>query len=515
MQQTKPSTLFRGGTTHAPSPEVTVRAKPVKPWLVLTAVLFGFVMAMLDTTIMNIAIPSIQTGLSADLLSISWVLNAYNLMYAILLITVGRFADQYGRKRLLLIAMILFSLGSLGCALAPACGRISSTPAIGWLIGFRALQGVGAAGLTPVSLAILMAVFPGHKRGAALAIWGAVGGMSAAFGPLIGGFLVQAFDWRWIFLVNLPICAVGSVLTLLCVPETGGTSVSRRLDTPGLLTLTMAILCLVLAIIEGNQWGWSSVPILSLLGAAVGSVILFVMVEIWQREPLVDLSLFKTWSFTSTNITALLFGIALQGATLITVLYFTNALGYRQLQAAYALLPLALASFVASLLAGKVRSKVTPALMCLAGMALLALGLGLLGLLSPLPSFLDIAWRGLLMGGGIGLAFQSLPMLSLAQVPHAKLGVGSGVFNTFRLVGSVLGVAILVSVLTGQLHTNQELASRTAGALAHAAVREAFRTTWLFAALCAVMGFVSALLIFAMHRPRTRKETLADETENA
>jgi hypothetical protein len=144
------------------------------------------------------------------------------------------------------------------------------------------------------------------------------------------------------------------------------------------------------------------------------------------------------------------------------VLYFTNALGYRQLQAAYALLPLALASFVASLLAGKVRSKVTPALMCLAGMALLAIGLGLLGLLSPLASFMDIAWRGLLMGGGIGLAFQSLPILSLSQVPHAKLGVGSGVFNTFRLIGSVLGVAILVSVLTGQLHTNQELASRTA-----------------------------------------------------
>jgi len=515
MQQTKPSTLFRGGATHAPSPEVTVRAKPVKPWLVLTAVLFGFVMAMLDTTIMNIAIPSIQTGLSADLLSISWVLNAYNLMYAILLITVGRFADQYGRKRLLLIAMLLFSLGSLGCALAQACGHISGTPAMSWLIGFRALQGVGAAGLTPVSLAIMMVVFPRQKRGAALGVWGAVGGMGAAFGPIIGGFLVQTFDWRWIFLVNLPICTVGIVLTLLFVPETRDPSVSKHIDVPGLLTLTMTIFSLVLATIEGNEWGWSSVPILSLFGAAVGDVILFVLVEVWQREPLVDLSLFKAWSFTGTNITVLLFGIELQGATLIAVLYFTNALGYSQLHAAYALLPIALASFVASLLAGKLSSKVTPSLMCLAGMALLAIGLGLLGLLSPLASFLDIAWRGLLMGGGIGLAFQSLPILSLSQVPHAKLGVGSGVFNTFRLIGSVLGVAILVSVLAGQLHTNQEQAYPTAGALAHAAVIDAFRTTWLFAALCAVIGFVSALLISAMHRPFTRKETLVDETENA
>ncbi len=515
MQQTKQSTPFRSGATHASSPVLMVGAKPVKPWLVLTAVLFGFFMAVLDMTIMNIAIPSIQTGLKADLLSTSWVLNAYNLMYAVLLITVGRFADQYGRKRLLLIAMILFSLGSLGCALAQACARISGAPAMSWLIGFRALQGIGAAGLTPVSLAIMMVVFPRQKRGAAIGVWGAVGGMGAAFGPIIGGFLVQTFDWRWIFLVNLPICAVGIVLTLLFVPETRDPSVSRHIDVPGLLTLTMAIFCLVLAIIEGNEWGWSSVSILLLFGAAVGSVILFVMVEVWQREPLVDLSLFKAWSFTGTNITVLLFGIALQGVTLIAVLYFTNTLGYSQLHVAYALIPIALASFVASLLAGKLGSKVTPSMMCLAGMALVAIGLGLLGLLSTEASFMDIAWRGLLMGGGIGLAFQSLPILSLSQVPHAKLGVGSGVFNTFRLIGSVLGVAILVSVLTGQLHTNLEQAYRTAGALAHAPVIDAFRTTWLFAALCAVIGFVSALLISAMHRPLTRKETPADETENA
>src|SRR5204862_806515 len=211
-------TPLQSGATHASSPVLMVGAKPVKPWLALTAVLFGFFMAVLDMTIMNIAIPSIQSGLKTDLLSTSWVLNAYNLMYAVLLITVGRFADQYGRKRLLLIAMILFSLASLGCALAQVCGRISGAPAMSWLI------------------------------------------------------------------------------------------------------------------------------------------------------------------------------------------------------------PIALASFVASLLAGKLSSKVTPYMMCLAGMALVAIGLGLLGLLSPLASFLDIAWRGLLMGGGIGLAFQSLPILSLSQVPHAKLG---------------------------------------------------------------------------------------------
>ena len=173
------------------------------------------------------------------------------------------------------------------------------------------------------------------------------------------------------------------------------------------------------------------------------------------------------------------------------MLYFTNALGYSLLQAAYALLPLALASFVTSLLAGKVSSKVTPPLMCLTGMAMVAIGLGLFGLLSPLASFLDIACCGLLTGGGMGISFQSLTLLSLSQVPHAKLGVGSGVFNTFRLIGGVLGVAILVSVLTGHLHTGLEQAHLTTDGLAHAPVIDAFRTTWLFAALCAVIGFVS------------------------
>jgi MFS family permease len=160
----------RESAAQALSPLETVRGRPVRPWLVLATVLFGFFMAVLDTTVVTIAIPSIQTSLKTDLPSVSWVLNAYNLLYAVLLVTVGRFADQYGRKRLFLFAMLLFSLASLGCALAPVFGQVTGTPAISWLIGFRALQGMGAVGLTPVSLAITMAVFPYEKRGAATGV---------------------------------------------------------------------------------------------------------------------------------------------------------------------------------------------------------------------------------------------------------------------------------------------------------------------------------------------------------
>ena len=454
MQQTEQSMNTLNNVRLAPPSVLTIRGKPVRSWVALAAVLIGFSMAILDTTIVNIAIPSMQMSLKADLTSISWVLNAYNLVYAVLLVTMGRFADQFGRKRLFMLGMILFSLGSLGCALAPAFGQISGMPAISWLIGFRALQGIGAATLVPVSLAILLAIFPAEKRGAALGVWGALAGLAAAIGPVIGGFLVQTFGWPWIFIVNLPVCLVGLMMLLLFVPETRDPHVGKRIDVPGMLTLTAAIFCLVLAIIEGNDWTWTSLPILSLFGAALASLILFVIVEVRQQEPIVDFSLFQARSFTGANITMFLVGIAVQGAILMIVLYYMNALAYSQLHAAYALLPLPLAAFVVSMLAGRLSGKVNPYVMGLVGLVLLAVGFGLLSLLSTDAPYLDVAWRSLLLGAGIGMVFQSQPSISLSEVPRAKLGVGSGIFNTFRQIGFVLGIAILISVFTGQLQTN-------------------------------------------------------------
>ncbi len=468
MQQTEQSTNAPRNERLTPPPVLTVRGKPVRPWVMLAAVLIGFFMAILDTTIVNIAIPSIQTSLKADLTSISWVLNAYNLVYAVFLVTAGRFADQYGRKRMFMIGMILFSLGSLGCALVPAFEQISGTPAMSWLIGFRALQGSGAAALVPASLAIILAVFPPEKRGAALGAWGALAGLAAAIGPVIGGSLIQTFGWPWIFFVNLPICLVGLVMLLLFVPETRDPHEGKRIDVLGMLTLTAAIFCLVLAIIQGNDWNWTSTPILALFGAALASLLLFVIIEVRQQEPIVDFSLFKARSFTGANITMFLVGIAVQGAILMVVLYYMNALAYSQLNAAYALLPLPLASFVVSVLAGRVSGRFNPHIMGLVGLILLAVGFGLLCLLSTDASYLDVAWRSLLLGAGIGMVFQSQPSISLSKEPRSKLGVGSGIFNTFRQIGFVLGVAILISVFTGQLQSNLGQARTHAMALVQA-----------------------------------------------
>jgi EmrB/QacA subfamily drug resistance transporter len=376
-----------------------------------------------------------------------------------LLVTMGRFADQFGRKRIFMLGMIIFSLGSLLCALAPTMAQLSGWPAINWLIGFRAFQAIGAAAMNPVSLAIIIAVFPRERRGAAIGVWGALSGLAAAAGPVLGGFLVQNFDWRWIFFVNLPFCIVGLIMVALFVPETRVPGTSKKLDPLGLVTLSLAMFCLVLAIIQGNDWGWASTPILSLFAGALVALVLFFIVENRVSEPIVDFSLFKIRSFSASSVAMFLFGIAIQGAFLILVLYFIEAQGYTQLDAAYAILPIPLAAFEVSAFSGAFSQKISPRISGIVGMALLVVGFFALATLNVHSTVLDTTWRGIIIGAGMGLCFQSFPNMALSEVPRAKLGVGSGVFNTFRQIGFVLGVAILISLFVGQIQTNIQQAT--------------------------------------------------------
>nr|MBA2284537.1 DHA2 family efflux MFS transporter permease subunit [Ktedonobacteraceae bacterium] len=437
------------GARQPSQPLLIVRGRPANPWLVLVALMFGLFMSLLDITIVNIALPNIISKLNTNLTMATWVLNAYSLVFAVLLVTLGRFADQFGRKLIFMCGMVIFSAGSLLCALSPS---------IEWLIGFRAFQAIGAASLNSVSLAIIMAIFPPRQRGAAIGIWGASSGIASAVGPVLGGFLVQNFDWRWIFFVNLPFCLIGIVMVALFVPETRQIGTSKRIDLPGLLTMSAAMLCLVLGIMQGNAWGWLSAPILALFAASLVSLLLFFIVETRQAEPIVDFSLFKIRDFVSANISMFLFGVAIQGAFLIMVLYFINDRGYDQLGAAYAILPIPLASFVTSIFSGIFSRRLNQRVMGFLGLVLLSLGLGLLYTLTPDASYLDTAWRSVLIGVGMGLCFQNFPNFALAGVPRAKLGVGSGVFNTFRQIGFTLGVAVLIAVFTNQVQANVDLA---------------------------------------------------------
>ncbi len=456
-QEAKP----QAGGWGAPAAPLTLPGgRVVNQWLVLTSLMFGFFMALLDATIVNIAIPSIQTSLHTTLTTVSWVSNAYNLVFAVLLVTTGRFADQFGRKRMFMIGMVMFSIGSLLCAFAPT---------IEWLIGFRAVQALGAAALTPVSLAIITAVFPAKQRGAAIGIWGAAAGLASAAGPVLGGFLVQSFGWPAIFLVNLPFCIVGLFMVFTFVPEMRDPNANRRIDVAGLLTLTVGLFCLVLAIIQGNDWGWTSAGIFGLFAGAIIGLALFYVVETRQEQPIFDFSLFRIRSFTTANITMLLFGIAIQGAFLILVLFFVIAQGKSVLDAAYAIIPLPLASFFFSAISGAISGKkVSPRVLGIIGMALLTIGFYLFSTISASVNYFDFAWRDIIVGAGMGLVFTSLPNIVLSELPRHKLGVGSGAFNTFRQVGFVLGVAILISLLTGQISSNVATAKTSAVAIVQA-----------------------------------------------
>jgi EmrB/QacA subfamily drug resistance transporter len=508
MPQTEQLTLASDVTSQVAPPVLMVRGKPVRLWLALAAVIIGYFMGTLDLTIVNIAIPAIQASLKANLAAVSWVLNAYNLVFAVLLITGGRLADQYGRKRLLMLGMSLFSLASLGCALAQPFGQLSGLPAIGWLIGFRALQASGAAGLAPVSLAIILAICPPEKRGAAIGFWGACATLANAVGPVLGGFLVQTVGWPWIFLVNLPLGLTGLLMIARFVPETCDPHASQRVDVAGILTLSAALFCLVMDVIEGNTWGWTSILTMSLFAAAMVSFLLFILIELKQPEPMIDFRLFAVRSFSGANSTMFLFGIASQGAYLIAVLYFTHAQGYTQIQTAYVLLPMAFGAFIVALLTARVSRRISPHPMGIAGLLLVAGSFGLLCLLSPHAAYLDIAWRELLLGTGTGLVFLSQPMIALSDIPRARLGVGSGVFNTFRQIGFVLGVAILVSVFTGHL---QVFGAMRGHSLPLQAI-DASRAAWICAAVFAIIGLFSACLTYAVRYPRSAHEQSSQET---
>jgi EmrB/QacA subfamily drug resistance transporter len=459
-QQTKSEVPAAGGGWNASQPAMTLPGgRAVNPWLTLVALMFGFFMSLLDATIVNIALSDIQAKLKTDLTTVSWVINAYSLVFTVLLVTTGRLADQFGRKRMFMIGMVLFSLGSLLCAVAPT---------IEWLIAFRALQAIGAAALNPVSLAIITAVFPPTKRGSAIAVWGASAGLAAALGPIIGGVLVQNFDWRWIFFVNLPFCVIGLFLVYRFVPESKNPHATTVIDIWGFLTLSAGLFCLVFAIIQGNDWGWTSVGILSLFAVAIVALVAFYFVEIRQSQPILDFKMFKVRSFSAGNIATFMFSMALQGAFLILVLYLINAQGYKQLDAAYALLPLPLSSFFVSAASGKLGSKFGIRRMAGLGMFVLCVGMFLLCTLNTDSGYIDVAWRCLIVGFGMGLCFTTFPSIVVSEVPRHQLGVASGAFNTFRQAGFVLGVAILISLFSGQIKDNVAQARTDAVALVKA-----------------------------------------------
>ncbi len=411
-------------------------------WLILGASVFGLFMAILDASIVNIAIPTIQRELDTDIDTVTWVMNSYNLVFAVLLIPVGRLADRLGRRRLFVAGIIIFALSSLGAGLSTR---------IEMLIGWRAVQAAGAAVMVPVSLAIVTLAFPPHQRGLALGVWGGMAGVAGAVGPTLGGILTEYVGWEWIFLVNVPVAAVAVPTILAIVPESTDPEAQHGTDFPGIATLSVSLFSLTLALIRGQDVGWSSAFIVGLFATSAVFAALFVLAEGIVAHPIVDLRVFRDRSFAAANVTILLFGLGFFGALFLVVQYLTVVEGYSTLKAAFAVTPLSVSILLTGPIGGRLTDRVGPRPVATAGIVLFGLALFSLSRLAGDVPYPQIVWRLVMAGVGAGLTFAPLTSAAMGSVAGGRAGVAAGVFNTARQIGFTLGLAVLVAVYVGAL----------------------------------------------------------------
>ena len=413
-------------------------AEENRKWWTLAAVAFGLFMIMLDNTIVNVALPSIQRDLHMPISSLEWVVTAYALTFAALLITGGKLADLFGRRRIFIVGLVVFTVASLLCGLAPSAG---------FLIGMRALQGVGAAMMNPATLSIISATFPPKERGQAIGIWAGISALALAIGPLVGGLIVDNISWNWIFYVNVPVGVVGIVVSRLVISESRDTSHEQSIDLPGLVTSGAGLFALSYALTEGNKHGWTSPEILGLFAAAVGLLVAFVVLEHRQRLPMLDLSLFKIGSFTGANLVAMLVSLGMFGVFFFISLYVQNVLGYSPTKAGAIFLPMTVLIIIVAPLAGKLSDRIGSRWLMGAGMTLVGISLLLYQDVGLHTTFWGLLPQLLL--GGVGMAMTMSPMTAAAMgaVPVDKAGVGSGVLNSFRQVGGSLGIALMGAIL--------------------------------------------------------------------
>jgi EmrB/QacA subfamily drug resistance transporter len=418
-------------------------AEENKKWWTLAAVAFGLFMIMLDNTIVNVALPSIQRSLAMSISSLEWIVTAYALTFAALLITGGKLGDLFGRRKMFILGLAIFTLASLACGLAPTAG---------FLIGARAVQGIGAALMNPATLSIITATFPPKERGQAIGIWAGVSALALAIGPLLGGLIVDNINWHWIFYVNVPVGVVGILVSRLVIKESRDTSHEQSIDLPGLVTSGLALLSLSYALIEGNRHGWGSPEIIGLFAGAAVLLAVFIWLELRQRLPMLDLGLFRIGAFAGANIVAMLVSLGMFGVFFFISLYVQNVLGYSPTKAGAVFLPMTILIILVAPIAGKLSDRVGSRWLMGAGMSILGVSLLLYQRIGVHSSFVSLLPQ--LVLGGIGMALTMSPMTSAAMgaVPVEKAGVGSGVLNSFRQMGGSLGIALMGAILLSYEH---------------------------------------------------------------
>ncbi|HEX3392068.1 MAG TPA: MFS transporter [Solirubrobacteraceae bacterium] len=471
-----------------------------RKWWTLIAVSVAIFMLLLDITVVNVALPSIQHALQSNFQDLQWVVDAYSLTLAAFLLTGGALADLFGRRLLFTIGLVVFTASSAVCGL-------STTPLM--LNLARGVQGVGGALMFATSLALIAQAFQGRERGTAFGVFGAVTGAAVAAGPLIGGVITSAIGWEWIFFVNVPIGALAVVLTLTQVAESRDPDASG-VDWAGLVTFSGSLFLLVFALVRGNTLGWGSTEVVAMLSGAAVLLGLFVFAERAQTRPMLDLSLFKRPAFVGANLVAFTLASSAFAMFLYLTLYIQEVLHYSPLQAGLRFLPTTLLMFAVAPLAGKLSVRVPIRLLLGVGLLFVSGGLLAMTLVSATSGWTALIPGFVLQGIGVGLVNPPLASAAVGVVPPARSGMASGANNTFRQVGIATGIAALGAIFQHDLGIGA-----AAGAVRHASRAEFVGAFTNILQIAAAVAFVGALAAFALVRTKDFVTSQAPATTRA
>ncbi|MGE6256369.1 MFS transporter [Heyndrickxia sporothermodurans] len=419
-------------------------------FLPVIAAALGFFMALLDTTIVNVSLPKIADYYNTSIDQISWVVDSYNVAFGVILLTAARLADQFGRKRVFQIGLFLFIFSSLLCGLSQS---------IELLVIFRAVQGLAAAMIVPVSIPMVLVHTPSEKIGSVTALFGVMSGIAAASGPTLGGILSENFSWQWVFYINIPIGIVTILLVHLSIRESFDPTASKTIDWAGIVTLTIALFSLIYGLLKVQELGWSSTFVIVCLGCAIGGIILFILIEKKIKNPMFPMDLFKSFSFTSGTIAILFLGIGMMSAYFLMAFYLTSIKGISQVQAGLVLSSSSVATMMITPLAAKAYKWGTK-WFGVFGFLVFGIGAYLLGNISLDASILVTVSVLLIIGVGSGMIFSPLSIALIIQAPEEKAGMASGLFQVSRAIGSAIGVAALVVLLQHSMNDEMKLAKK-------------------------------------------------------
>jgi EmrB/QacA subfamily drug resistance transporter len=453
-----------------------------RKWWTLAAVSFGLFMIMLDNTVVNVALPSIQRDLGVGLSELEWIVAGYALTFGALMLIGGKVADAYGRRLIFVLGIAVFTLASLVCGFAETGDQ---------LIAARIAQGVGAALMNPATLSIITATFPPRQRGSAIGIWVGVSALALAIGPLVGGLLAEHLNWSWIFFVNVPVGVLAIAASFLFIDESKDET-HERLDLPGLATSGVGLFALTYALIEANTYGWTSGRIVGAFAVAVVALLAFVVLERTQRSPMLPLDLFRNGTYTGANVVVLLVALAMFGVFFFVSLYMQNILGYSAVQAGAAFLPMTILIILIAPIAGKLSDRIGSRLLMTGGMVLIAAQLVYFSQMGADATFWSLLPA--LIVGGAGMALTMTPGAAAAtrSVPVEKAGVGSAVLNAFRQVGGSMGIALIGAIM----------AHEAGGRTTPDAFLDGFERSLLVAAAIAVAGSIVAFVLVRPHEDR-------------